>query len=171
MQFQEGFLRSFEYVLIEKYRKREKEVVQEAAQINQSVADLKAEQALKLEAYEKAHSDVIRRKLEEQIEALEARIKDAVATREEVEVNERSIKSFIKYARHTMEHPAEILTGLDDWRARQAILGLIFEVMPTYQEILNGTPKLTPVFALSEQYKVGKTQSVTPRGIEPRFTP
>ena len=171
LQFQEGFLRSFEYVLIQKYRKREKEVVQEAAQINQSVADLKAEQASKLDAYEKARSDVIRRKLEEQIEALETKIKDAVATREEVEVNERSIKSFIKYARYTMEHPAEILTALDDWRARQAILELIFEVMPTYQEILNGTPKLTPVFALSEQYKVGKTQSVTLPGIEPGLPP
>lgn len=165
LQFQDGFLASLEYVLVQKYRKREKEVVSEAAHVNQNVANLKTEQASKLEAYEASRSETVRRKLEDQIEALETQIKRAVGTRNDVEVTEHGIKSFIQYAKYTMEHPSEMLTRLDDWRARQAILGLIFEEMPTYQEILSGTPKLTAVFKLSERFKMGKTQRVSALGL------
>ena len=48
---------------------------------------------------------------------------------------------------------------------------MFFEEMPTYFEILNGTPKLRPIFRLSETFKVDKTQFVTLTGIEPVFTP
>lgn len=169
LKFQEEFLNSFEYVLLTKYQEREIEIVKEASLVNLNVANLKAEQALKLDSFHTTQSEVVKRKLEEQIETLDIKIKQAEELRSEVEINEHSIKSFIRYAKFLMEHPAEMLTKLDDWRARQAILGLIFEDTPTYQEIVNGTPKLSRIFRLSEKFKVGKSQSVTLRVIETRF--
>jgi site-specific DNA recombinase len=169
LRFQDGFLNSFNYVLTTKYRKREKKITKEAGMVNQNVADLKISQSSKMDAFEATSSPIIREKLEKEIEDLEVQIKQAEENRNKVEITEKSIKSFIKQARFIMEHPAEILKNLKDWRARQAILGLIFEETPTYEEIVNGTPKLTPVFKLSEDFKVDKSLLVTLRGIEPRF--
>ena len=46
-----------------------------------------------------------------------------------------------------------------------------FEEAPTYAEIVNRTPKLSPIVRLSSKLEGNKTQVVTSRGIEPRFTP
>lgn len=51
------------------------------------------------------------------------------------------------------------------------LLGLFFEEIPTYADILNGTPKLTSLFKLSKEFKLDERQLVTLRGIEPRFRP
>jgi hypothetical protein len=42
-------------------------------------------------------------------------------------------------------------------------MSLFFEEMPTYTEMLNGTPKLTRLFKLSDEFKSNKGQFVTSR--------
>ena len=59
-----------------------------------------------------------------------------------------------------MEHPSEILLDTSDMRAQRALFGLVFQELPTYQEILNGTPKLSLVFKLSSEYAPKKNQLV-----------
>ncbi len=68
-----------------------------------------------------------------------------------------------------MEHPAEILTKARDLYSRSRLASLFFEELPTYEDLLNGTQKLQPLFRLSEEFKRDKSLLVTPRGIEPRF--
>ena len=171
LKFEEGFLAGLELHLIDQYRECEKEIVLESSAISRSVAELKAEQAKKLESFGLAESPVTRRKLEEQITDLDIQIQVAESERGKIEVTEKSIKAFIRYARYAMEHPAELLENADDLQSRRALVSLFFEETPTYSQIVNGTPKLQPIFTLSEEFKRDKTQLVTPRGIEPRFTP
>ena len=47
---------------------------------------------------------------------------------------------------------------------------LFFEETPTYTDIVNGTPKLQPIFKVSEAFKGNKNLLVTPRRIELRLT-
>ena len=74
-------------------------------------------------------------------------------------------------AKKIMEHPSEILLNPRDIRVQKDLFGFVFEKMPTYKEILNGTPKLAYVFKLSSDFSPNKEQLVTPRGIEPRLQP
>jgi len=46
-----------------------------------------------------------------------------------------------------VEHPTRLLEQVKNLREQVALYGLIFEGLPTYEEILNGTPQLTPTFA------------------------
>jgi hypothetical protein len=48
-------------------------------------------------------------------------------------------------------------------RSIEALFGLVFEKMPNYLEILNGTPKLSLVFRLSSDFTPDKSQLVTPQ--------
>ena len=72
------------------------------------------------------------------------------------------IKSFMRDARKIMEHPAEILLNPRDLRLQRDLFGLVFEKMPTYEEIVNGTPKLSYIFELSSEFSPTKGQLVTP---------
>ena len=107
--------------------------------------------------------------LEEQVNKLDAQIKQAEGERGQIEFTEKSIRAFRKHAEYLMEHPAKLLTEADNLHERQELLSLFFEEVPTYQEILNGTPKLTTLFKLSEGFKMNETQLVTLPGIEPEL--
>ena len=169
LKFESAFLAGLEIHLITKYRQREKEILVESSAISRSVSDLKAELAKKLDAFSMTESQTIRKMLESQVEELDRQIQDAERTRRKIEITEKSIRSFVRYAKYVMEHPAEILTSADNLYTRRTLLGLFFEEIPTYHEIVSGTPKLQPLFKLSEEFKRDKTQLVTPRGIEPRL--
>ncbi len=49
---------------------------------------------------------------------------------------------------------------------QRVLFNLVFEELPTYTEILNGTPKLSLAFKLSDSYLGQKTQYVTLQRIE-----
>ncbi len=171
MKFEDDFANSLEYVLLKRYRAREKDIVQEASQINRNVADLKSQQAVKLQALDMIESAVVRKKKEEEIDQLEKDILLAETQRNTIEVSEKKIKAFVRYAKHLMEHPVEMLINNDDLGTQQALFGLVFEETPTYQEILNGTPKMSPIFRLSDEYMGQKSLDVILRGVEPRSPP
>lgn len=166
LRFQDGFMAGLELHLINEYRNREKEVLIQSSAISRTVADLKAELAQKLHAFGLAKSEVVRDQLEKQIEQLEADTKRAEGERGRIEINERSIRGFRKYAEHVMEHPSEILTNADNMHTRRALMSLFFTEIPNYQEILNRTPKLQPLFRLSETFKNDKSQLVSPLSLE-----
>jgi hypothetical protein len=143
------------------YRAREKEIVLESSAISRSVSELKAEQAKKLDAFILAESQITRTMLEGQVSELDAQIKLAESKRGTIELTEKSIKAFIRYAKFVMEHPAEILEKAGDLQSRRALVSLFFEETPTYPQLINGTAKLTSLFRLSETFKTNKNHLVT----------
>jgi hypothetical protein len=171
LKFNPDILTGLEATFLNKYRVREKEIVRASGRIHQNIADLEIEQASMIEAFTAARSPVIREKLEKEIDDLEKRIKSAGKERFKIQITRNDIKSFIKDARFIMEHPAEILLNISNIGAKRELFGLVFERMPTYYEIVNGTPKLACIFELSSAFVPTKNQLVTLRGIEPRFHP
>ncbi len=169
IEFTPEFNKSFEFVLLRKYRQREKELAKTSSVIHHNISDLKSEQAEALENFEKTSSPVVRKKLEEKIERLEAEIKAARQQRLHTEIQENDIRSFVRHVQRLMEHPAETLGDNGNPYKQRAFFELVFEGTPTYQEITNGTPKLSLVFRLSKEFMATKSQCVTLRGIEPRF--
>lgn len=166
LKFEDGFMSALELHLKDKYRNREKEILIDSSAISRTVSDLKAELAKKLEAFGFAETPTMRHMLETQVNTLDEEIKKAESTRGKIEITERSIRAFRHYAEQLMEHPSEILTNADNSYTRRALLTLFFEETPTYFDILNGTPKIQPLFRLSEQFKTNKTQLVTLQRIE-----
>lgn len=171
LRFDSDFLNGLELVLLNKYREREKEIVGEAQLTGQNVVDLKSKQKQKLDAYTQTDSSIIKKMLEAEIETLDTEIAQAEKVRNEIEITEKEIKLFVRYARYLVEHPAEMLIDTDDLQAQRALLDLVFEEMPTYHQILSGTPKLSFVFNLSSEFKKKENHLVTLRGIEPRLPP
>ena len=166
----EGFFKVFEATLINKFREKEKELGEFSVQVGTTVIELEAEKKQAIEAFTSTKNEIIRTELEKKIEDLHKQIENNREQRNGIEVQESDIHAFVRYVKDLMEHPVERLVKQKNLSALRGLFRLVFEELPTYQEILNGTPKLSIPYKLSEEFKTNKSLSVTLLGIEPRLT-
>ena len=169
LKFCPEYLESLHATLINKYREKQKEIVSSSSDISQHIADMESEMATKIDGITRVKNPAIIAEIERQVETLEQQIKDIRTKRTKIEITEDDISGFIKQARYLMEHPGEIIIEQEDSHIRQGLANLYFEEMPTYNDILNGTPKLHWIFEASKPNVNPKSQLAAPTGIEPVF--
>lgn len=170
LRFTKKYLESLESVLLDVHRTRQKEIVHEVVEVNRNITALNIQKEQAINKLIATDSEVVKKELEKKIEELDKQINTAQQERDASEISERDIRAFINYARFLMEHPYKLLT-IDNPKQKQALFGLVFEEFPTYFDILNGTPKLTLIFELSQQFEKDKSLMVPPTGIEPISSP
>ncbi len=168
IKYKKDFLKSFEATLVNKYREREKEIGEFSLKANSNVANLETEKLQKIAAFTSTQNQIIRATLEKQIEEIQKQITEAQEQRNKLEIKENDIHSFIKYAKNLMEHPEEMLLKQRNFTILRSLFGLVFDKLPTYTEIVSGTPKLSLPYKLSEDFKLDKDFTAGDRGIEPR---
>lgn len=78
-------------------------------------------------------------------------------------------KKALKYTQFLIEHPYEVVDFLEDPREIGQVFPLFFAELPSYDQLVNRTPNLSPVFKVSTMKNVTQDQLVTPRGFEPRL--
>ncbi len=171
LKFCPEYLESLNATLINKYREKQKEVATSSSDISSHIADLETEMATKVSGITMVKNPSIVAQIEQQIEALEQQIKTARNTRSKIEITEDDIADFIRQAKYLIEHPGEIVMAQEDSHVRQGLANLYFEEMPTYTEIVNGTPKLHWIFESSKPNGDSKSHLAASRGIEPRYYP
>ncbi len=165
------FIKSLEVTLMNKYLEKEKEIGEFSVKVGATVAELESEKKQKIEAYTSTGNEIIRAELEKQINDIHQKIEKTREQRNGLEIQENDIHSFVRYVKELMEHPVEMLVKQDDIHALKGLFSIVFDELPTYEEIVNGTPKLSLVYKLSEEFETNKSLSVTPRRIELRFKP
>ena len=167
LKYKDGFLKSFEATLMNKYREKEKELGEFSAKVGVNVIELEAEKKQKIEVYTSTNNQIIRTELEKQINGLHEQIEKAREQRNVIEVRENDIHSFIKHCKYLMEHPEEMLLKQKNFTILRALFGLVFDKLPSYTEIVNGTPKLSLAYKLSEEFYDTKSLTAGDGGIEP----
>ncbi len=168
LKFDPDFLNSLELSFINKYKNRQKEIVSHSAEMNLSISELKTQKAATLEAFVAAQNQTTRKELDEQVERLETQIKEVEKQRLKLDISENDIKWFMGEAKKIMERPAKMLLDPKTTSSKEAMFSLVFEEIPTYHEIVNGTAKLHWIFKLSSEFETNKGQLVRPLGFEPR---
>lgn len=167
LKYKDGFFKLFEATLINKYREKEKEIGEFSLKANSNVVDLETEKLQKINAFTSTQNETIRTTLEKQIEEIERQIIEAQGQRNKLEVKEHDIHSFIKYAKYLMEHHEEMLLKQKNFTVLRSLFGLVFDDLPTYTKILNGTPKLSLSYSLSEEFYNTNDFIAGDEGIEP----
>jgi len=157
----EGFFEHFEATLINKYKEKEKELETFSIKSNNTIAELEAKKLQKIEAFTCTKNEVIRSELERQIQLLQEEIVRTKEQQDKLEVKEADIRAFVNYTKYLMEHREEMLIKQKNFSLLRALFGLVFDKIPTYPEVLSGTPKLSLVYRLSEKYAGGKSLSVS----------
>ena len=142
---------SLEATLLDIYHARKKEIIQSSITVHQTIAGLRAEQKAKAEAFVATTSPVLRGQLEKDIEELEVRVKSAGVESQKIDITEADISRFKHLGKYFLEHLSELLINPENTQLQLSLFSLIFEELPTYTNIVNGTAKMAQIFALSPE--------------------
>ena len=119
-----------------------------ARKSEETVGQLEEQKLQMVEAFALAGSDAMRSSIERRVEAIEAQIVALREQRRAVDVQESEIDTFLEYTRRLLEHPARILGFIRNVKEQIALFRLFFEEFPTLDEIMSGTPRITPTFTV-----------------------
>ncbi len=124
---------------------------------NEHVNDLRKRQDLIIQKLQIIDSPIVIRRLEEEIEAIEADIKKADQHKEQYEVKEDQIMAYFDVAKTILEHPDKIVEKGLPREKLEKLWRTIFVQNPTWEEIDSGTPQLSLAYRLNRD--IGNDQS------------
>ncbi len=151
VKFEEGLEKLEQAMLHEEYDKKRGDVIDESVKAAEHLTNLKVEQRNILEQIKKTRVDSVRSALEDDFDKLQKDIDKAEESRNTTEKRELNVKLGFKYGRHLIEHMEELLIDTDNLLRQEQLFGMLFKELPTYDEIVNRTVKLEPVFRLKSQ--------------------
>lgn len=177
LSFDKELCEAFKLVLRDKFYEKQKNATAAAADAGKRVVELQEQKTRATQAYISANAtgDVgLMNDLKAERDRIDGEIQVAQSYRNTLEVTERDLDDFLYRFEWVMEHPAEFLLRAENKPQRQAYFSLMFEELPTYQDILDGTPQLEWVFGLVEPSpemenasKEAKSSLVRREGFEP----
>jgi site-specific DNA recombinase len=170
LSFNPDSLKSMDVVLRDKFRERQAEILHKTVSVSKSITELELQKAQIVEAFKTTTSDLMRRELEVQAEAIDSQIKGSRVERTKLEIEESDIDSFLKKAKTAIEHPSELLLKSVNTTQKEGLYSLVFDAGPTYVEMVNRTPKLSWVFRLSDASLDTESVLAGPVGIEPTMS-
>jgi DNA invertase Pin-like site-specific DNA recombinase len=100
-----------------------------------------------------ASSPMIIKRLEDDYESLQQRIKLLEANRDHKEYSEDDANRVIKWARYLVEHLDELIIDTDNDGLRAIFWSLIFCATPTLEELQNRTPEFSPLVQLNKGFE------------------
>jgi site-specific DNA recombinase len=166
LHFHPEVVRNLDGIVLHRYHDRQSNILNAAAAIGRTVADLEAQKAQTVQAFKLATSDLMRQELEKEAEELKGKIEVARSQRNRLEVTEDDLEGFVRDVKNVMEHPSILLEDPINIRQQQALYSLVFEEFPTYDEIVNGTAKLSWIFYVSSESTTPESALVHLRGLE-----
>ena len=106
--------------------------------------------------------------MEEELEKVEAALTQGREQRDSTEDMEVKSETLLNHCKYFVEHLEDLLLGGTNPIQNAAFFGLVFDSVPTYDELKSGTPDLAPLFKLNEEFTTSKSEVVSRLGLEPR---
>lgn len=167
VEFNDEFKEDLIKIVVEEWGKIRQEVGKQSQLITENIKNLQVKRDQIDEVMNSLTNPKYIQEKERQLERIDLDIAAALDAQKRAEKKRLDIQQVINRTYYFMEHLQElILSGEDPLRDGQ-MFSLLFEELPTYNDILNGTPKLAPLFKLNESYKKTKDLKVSREGLEP----
>lgn len=156
----EEYLPALELHLFDVFEKNQNLLKQEEILKRKNIEDIEAVIAKKVEAFTYAENNITRKILERQIEGLEKELKILNSEIPYFEFNKETFQAFNGLAQKLLEQPEKTVVNIKDATKKQAYLELLFDEIPTYEQILTGTPKVSLFFKDYALFSNDKSQWV-----------
>lgn len=167
LKYSEGFTKLFNESFTEVWKEKRVEAVNDSEIAERNVAEIACKQKNVLETIQGATTELVRKALEGEYVRLESELQKARDDRNNKESEELNVKEVLDYVDYLMEHPKELLIDRDNMLNQRQMFGLVFEELPTYENLVNGTAKLQPIYQKIGEANVEKSDLVQQVGVEP----
>lgn len=161
LKFNDRLRNLFEESFTHVWEEKRKDVITESHQAEEYVSSLLVKQRAILDTISTVSSPAMKKGLEEQFDQLETTIQEARNNRVVKEKKELDVKTAVKYSLYLMEHSEELLIHTTNPMQKREIFSLFFNKLPTYNQLLNGTADLSPIFSLNDSSISSKSSMVT----------
>lgn len=142
-------------VILAEWEKRQEKLQNDRDIIDQKVAALRLEAKLTMDKIKYLKSETAITYMEGDLLRIENQISDLDTEREKkVEKTPLNIQIIMSYVRYFLEHLEYLLLQQIDTISRANYFGLLFDQLPTYQEISFGTQDLSKITGLNEVFRV-----------------
>lgn len=167
IEFSDEFKKDLINVIRDQWSKRRHEVGIQSQHITENIKSLQVQRDQIDQVLNSLTIPRIIQSKEKELEKLDVQIAEAQDALQNAEKKRLDIHKLINRAYYFMEHLNElILTGEDKLKNGQ-MFGLLFDDLPTYEDIQNGTLQLSPLFKLNKDFKNKKDLKVSREGLEP----
>ncbi len=170
VKFSEGYFIRFRQIVLGEWEKREKNISDDTIHLGQRVTQIEQEIQNLKEKIKVLTSITAIKLLEDDIDKLEQEKAQLILIRDRKEKQQIDVQVILGYLKYYIEHPQELLFSSSEPLRNAAMFGLLFEELPTYDNLVNRTPKLARLFALKSDFKTQKSSFVIPGGFEPPTT-
>lgn len=161
LEFSVDFKSKLLIAIKEEWLKREKGFNSKSLDINKQILDIDEKTEKYLESYAQTASSVMKEQIEYEVEKLQKTKRLLANSRNKTESDQLNMEKVLEYTKYYMEHLPELLTGNKDPFINASFFGILFEELPTYEELLNGTPNLSYIFKLNDAYIKSEISMVT----------
>ncbi len=163
VKFSKKALANFEDKILARYESRQIDEKQKTIDLQKRVTELNTQQKDILQTIKQTESPIVIKMLSDDVDELEKQKKEATDARNNKEIEEIDIATTIATAKYYLEHLDDLIMTATNPAVKGALFSLIFQRIPTYQELVIGTPILRPIFELKDS----KNASVGAKGFEP----
>jgi hypothetical protein len=167
IKFDKDLVEIFQEMVVEVWKEKRKDAEQDSIKYGKQVIKLREERQIITNRLLSVSSQEAIGALEEKLKEVEANIAVTTEFRDKREDKELDMTTLINHAVYFMEHLEDLLIDEANPLRQAALFGLMFDKKPSYKEILNGTPRLSPVFSLNTQSALSKSKIVTQRSWKP----
>ena len=166
VRFSKKFIKRFEEVFLNEWEGRENRLVDDTITIGQEIIRIDMEIKSLKEKIKIMNSPAAIRMIEDDIDKLLLKKAGLIENRDIKEEEQVDVQTLINYCKHFMEHLEKLLLRGSDQQKNAVLFSLIFDKTPTYYDLVSGTPQLSCLFELNEQYKTSKSPNVGAQGLE-----
>ena len=142
-------------IILAEWEKRQGQLHTDQETIDQKIAALRIEAQLTMDKIKFLSSEMAIKYMEEDLLRIEKQINNLEAEKvTKVEKEPMNIQVVLSYVRYFLEHLEYLLLQQIDGITRANYFAVLFDKLPTYQEIILGTQDLSKITGLNEVFRV-----------------
>ena len=153
MKFSDKFITHFEFRFLKNWKKRMEQINTDTMDWEQFIIDLRGKRKVLTDKIDRLTYSPLIQETEAKIEEIDKQIEEAQGERNKKEHEEVDVQRLMKTAGYLMEHLEILLLESPDPFKRAILFSLAFDGLPTYEELRNGTARLSPLFRLNYTFK------------------
>lgn len=160
LDFTDDFIKLFKEVCVDVWNKKRADALEESQNHGRRVLDLEAEKQSIITTMTSLSSPEALKAFESKLEEVGLELELMRRQRDTEAQKELDIEELVNYAGYLMERVDVLLIDTDNSEQQRCLFELIFDKIPTYDEIANRTVSLSRSFKLNQQPALSKTQMV-----------
>lgn len=168
MKFSPKFIVHFQFRFLKNWKIRMKQINTDTMDWEKFIIDLRGKRKTLSDRIDTLSYAPLIQEAEAKVEEIDKQIEEAQGERNKKEQEEVDVHLLMKTAKYYMEHLEILLLESPDPFKRAILFSLAFEETPTYEDLVNGTPRLSPLFRLNYAFKHHQSMSSGANGIQTR---